>query len=99
MGPHRPHGRLRKLGPAAAFAMAALWSALAFAAGEMERQLQLEILINGERSGLIGTFVQRSDGTIAARRSELIEAGVKVPGSGQPDETVVLNALLGAKFH
>jgi outer membrane usher protein len=78
--------------------MASLCPALG-AAVEAERPLQLEILINGDKSGLIGTFVQRPDGTIAARRSELAEAGVKVPGSRAPNEIVVLNEWLGDKFH
>jgi outer membrane usher protein len=78
--------------------MASLCPALS-AAVEAERSLQLEILINGDKSGLIGTFVQRPDGTVAARRSELAESGVKVPGTGQPDEIIVVNEWLGNKFH
>jgi outer membrane usher protein len=98
MGPFTRHSPIRASCAGVAFAIASLFPALS-AAIDAERPLQLEILINGDKSGLIGTFVERPDGTIAARRSELAEAGVKVPGTGQPDEIVTLNEWLGSKFH
>ena len=67
----------------------------ASAATEGARPLQLEILINGDKTGLLGSFLQLPDGTLAARRSELVEAGVKVPGAGQPDDVIVLNDAAG----
>ena len=78
--------------------MFALRAAAGSIATEGARPLQLEILINGDKTGLLGTFLQFPDGNIAARRSELVDAGVKVPGSGQPDDVVVLNDVLGDKF-
>ncbi len=78
--------------------MIALRAGAALATTEGARPLQLEITINGDKTGVLGSFLQLADGTIAARRSELVEVGVKVPGSGQPDELVVLNELLGDKF-
>jgi outer membrane usher protein len=80
------------------FAMVGLWGGVGSAATEGGRPLQLDILINGDKTGLLGSFLQLPNGNIAARRSELVEAGVKVPGSGQPDDLVVLEELLGEKF-
>src|SRR5712675_8470 len=89
---------VRKSLAAAALAMAGLWVGAASATTEGARPLQLDILINGDKVGLLGSFLQLPDGRIAARRSELIEAGVKIPGAGQSDELIVLNELLGDKF-
>jgi outer membrane usher protein len=81
----------------AVLAMAGLWAGIAAAATEGGQPLQLDILINGDKTGLLGSFVQLPNGNIAARRSELTEAGVKIPGAGQPDDIVVLKDLLGDK--
>jgi len=82
----------------AVLAMLGLWAGIAAAATEGGLPLQLDILINGDKTGLLGSFVQLPNGDIAARRSELVEAGVKAPGPGQPDDLVVLKDLLGDKF-
>jgi outer membrane usher protein len=82
----------------AVFATVGLWAGIASAATEGGRPLQLEVLINGDKTGLLGSFLQLPDGSLAARRSELIEAGVKIPGSGHPDDLVALSELLGEKF-
>jgi outer membrane usher protein len=89
---------VRKSLAVAVFATVGLWAGIASAATEGGRPLQLEVLINGDKTGLLGSFLQLADGSLAARRSELIEAGVKIPGSGQPDDLVVLSELLGEKF-
>jgi outer membrane usher protein len=82
-----------------AFAMIALRPGAGSAATEEgARPLQLDISIGGDKVGQVGSFLQLADGSIAAHRSELIEAGVKVPGSGPPDELIVLNELLGDRF-
>jgi outer membrane usher protein len=75
-----------------------LYGQAAAASLEGAQPLQLDILINGDKTGLLGSFLQLTNGDIAARRAELIEAGVKVPGTGDPAEVVVLNELLGDKF-
>ena len=80
------------------FAMVGAWSDIGAAAPDGGPPLQLEIQINGDKTGQLGSFLQLPDGTIAARRSELVEAGVKIPGSGPPDDLVVLKELLGEKF-
>jgi len=82
----------------AVFATVALRAGAGSATTEGARPLQLEIQINGDKTGLLGSFLQLPDGNIAARRSELVEAGIKVPGSGQPEDVVVLNELLRDKF-
>jgi outer membrane usher protein len=82
----------------AVLATVGLWAGVGSAATDGGRPLQLEVLINGDKTGLLASFLQLPDGTLAARRSELTESGVKIPGSGQPDDLVVLNELLGDKF-
>jgi outer membrane usher protein len=57
------------------------------------RQLQLEVYINDAPTGLIGTFTQLADLRMSARRAELTEAGIKVPGSGNGDELIVIENL------
>jgi outer membrane usher protein len=98
MEPRPRHNHVRKSLAVAVFAVIALRASAGLATTEGARPLQLEIVINGDKSGLLGSFLQLPDGNIAARRSELVEAGVKVPGSGQPDDVVVLNDLLGDRF-
>jgi outer membrane usher protein len=78
--------------------MMGLRGGAAATAPEGAQPLQLDILINGDKTGLLGSFLQLADGNIAARRAELIEAGVKVPGSGDPDDIVVLKEALGDRF-
>ena len=92
------HSYVRDSLAAAVFALVGLWAGAASAAIEGAQPLQLDILINGDKTGLLGSFLQLPDGKIAARRAELIEAGVKVPGSGNPDDVIVLNETLGDKF-
>jgi hypothetical protein len=57
-------------------------------AAEESRQLQLEVHVNDASARLIGSFTQLPDRRIAARRAELAEIGLKVPGSGSGDELV-----------
>jgi outer membrane usher protein len=95
----RRHSHVCRSLAVAAFAIIALRStAGATATEEGARPLQLDISIGGDRIGQLGSFLQLADGSIAAHRSELVEAGVKVPGPGQPDELIVLNELLGDRF-
>src|ERR1700689_5892740 len=98
MEPRRRPSHVRKSLALAIFAMIVLRAGAGFSATEGARPLQLEILINGDKTGLLGSFLLLADGNIAARRSELVEAGVKVPGSGKPDDVIVLNELLAGKF-
>jgi outer membrane usher protein len=68
------------------------------AIGDGARPLQLEVLINGETTGLLASFLLLPDGRIAARRSELVESGLKVPGTGAPDDLVVLGDIVPGHF-
>jgi hypothetical protein len=99
MEPRRRPSHVRKSLALAIFAMIVLRAGAGFSATEGARPLQLEILINGDKTGLLGSFLLLADGNIAARRSELVEAGVKVPGSGKLDDVIVLNELLAGKFN
>jgi outer membrane usher protein len=99
MGRRRRHSHICRSLAVAVFAVIALRTGAASAATEDgARPLQLDITIGGEKTGLLGSFLQLTDGSIAAHRSELVEAGVKVPGSGPPEELIVLNELLGDRF-
>ncbi|HLH95969.1 MAG TPA: fimbria/pilus outer membrane usher protein [Xanthobacteraceae bacterium] len=98
MRSHPRHKCVRNLVSAAATAVA-LWAWPAHASAiDGAEPLQLDILINGSKTGLLGSFFKLPNGKIAARRSELTEARIKVPGSGAPEEIVVLDDLLGDKY-
>jgi outer membrane usher protein len=62
------------------------------------RQLQLEVYINDAPTGLIGSFTQLADLRMSARRAELTEAGIKIPGSGNGDEPIVIENLPGVAY-
>ena len=64
----------------------------------MEHPLQLEVVINQATTGLIGNFVQLADGRFAARRSELTELGIQVPGMGSAEQRVVLESIQGCSY-
>lgn len=60
------------------------------------RELQLLVLVNGERTGLFESFVfDPQTSRLAARRRDLTEAGVKTP-NGAPEERINLDSLPGA---
>ena len=60
--------------------------------------LQLEIFIDDRPARLIGSFTRLPDGRMASRRAELREAGVEVPGSGGPEDQVVLESVPGLAY-
>ena len=99
MEPGRRHSHVRGSLAAVAVAMIVLRAGTAAAASEAGAQpLQLDISIGGDKVGLVGLFLLLADGRIAAHRSDLAEARIKVPGSGPPDELIVLSELLGDRF-
>lgn len=63
------------------------------AAAGAGRPLQLDVTINGQPAGLIGSFVELADGRIAAKRNELEELGIHATGSGAAEEPVPLDAV------
>lgn len=76
--------------------LASTWGGVSVVHGE-DLPLQLEVDINGTPSGLIGSFVKRDDGRIAATRSELVEIGLEPPKRAQGD-LVALDDLPGVSY-
>jgi outer membrane usher protein len=66
-------------------------------AAEGTRPLQLEVFINDQPTNLIGSFVELKDRRIAARRTELVELGLKVP-EGDANALVALDDLVGVVY-
>ncbi len=60
--------------------------------------LQVEVLIDGYKINLVAGFVKLADGGLAAARSELAEIGIKVPGSGKPEEQIALSSIVGLTY-
>src|SRR6266849_3078266 len=95
--PHRPRAEVQFFLLAVTLAVALPRPSGAAAADET-RQLQLEVYINDVSTRLIGAFTQLPDRRIAARRAELAEVGVKVPGSGSGDDLIVVEDLANAAY-
>jgi outer membrane usher protein len=85
------------------FAVLALVLVLGFTAGparadEAGRPMQLEAVLNGVPTQLIGAFVMRDDGHLAARRQELVDIGLNPRGDASPDRVVILDDLFGLSY-
>ena len=78
--------------------MLALVAAGPVAAGDDGRPVQLEVILNGNATQLIGAFAMLEDQRIAARRQELQELGLNPPGDAAPDKLVVLDDLFGLSY-
>ena len=78
--------------------LALSFSAARVAADEAGRQLQLEVLVNGTETHLIGSFVLLGDRRIAVRRAELEEIGLSPRGYKSPEELIVLDDLTGLSY-
>jgi len=72
--------------------------AVAPAAASADAPMQLEVIVNGHPTQLIGAFVLRPDKRIASRRSELEELGINPPGHDAPDTLIVLDDLPGLAY-
>lgn len=59
------------------------------------QKLQLEVFIEGHSTNLIAEILRSPDGRFAARRSELREVGVAVPGSGKDDDVIAFETIPG----
>lgn len=57
--------------------------------------LHVEIRIDGTSTNLIAQVFRNAYGQFSAKRSELKEVGVLVPGSGRPEDIVALDAVPG----
>ena len=80
-----------------------LMLALGLAAGrvgaeEVVRQLQLEVVVNGSPTKLIGAFIMLEDRRIAVRRQELEEIGLNPRGYASPDKLIMLDDLPGLSY-
>jgi outer membrane usher protein len=60
--------------------------------------LQLEVFINQAPTHLIGAFDLIQGRKIAAKRAELEEIGLKPRGYASPDQTIVLDELVGLSY-
>src|SRR5262249_48089771 len=67
-------------------------------AADESQKFQLEVFINETPTTLVGTFTRLADHRFAATRAELAELGVKAPGTGEPDEQIVIDDLPGVTF-
>jgi outer membrane usher protein len=65
---------------------------------EAQGALQLEVLLNGKPIGLIGSFHQGAKGELSAKRKELEELHLKVPGQFAADDEVPLTSLPGVSY-
>lgn len=62
-------------------------------AAEEPVALQLEVLLRGQSTNLVASFMQLPDGTFAATRAELKELGIVAPGEGEPDALLRLDEI------
>ena len=60
--------------------------------------LQLEVSINGHKSGYVAAFTLFEDGKIASTRGELAELGIAAEGTGPPEKEVILNDMQGLTY-
>ena len=63
-----------------------------------ERRLQLEVFVNEERIGLIGSFLLLDDGRMAVRENELQDLGIKAISPKAVDDLVILDALPDIRY-
>src|SRR5579872_4400675 len=60
--------------------------------------LQLDVVINGVRADMIGSFTLFDGGRIGATRRELADVGLDVGGPGAPGELIMLDDVAGVKY-
>ena len=75
-----------------------LGAALVTAPVKADVPLQLEVMVNGRPSGLIGSFVQDAKGKLSAQGKELEALHLKAPEQFKPDDEVPLSALPGVSY-
>lgn len=62
------------------------------------RAMQLEVILNGTPTKLIGAFTMLDSGRLASTRQELEEIGINARGNSAPAELVVLDTLFGLSY-
>ncbi|MBS0531491.1 MAG: fimbrial biogenesis outer membrane usher protein, partial [Proteobacteria bacterium] len=81
-------------------AVGALWLGIVAHAKAAELQrLQLEVLINGAPTNLIGSFVRDWDGRIGATPAELETIGIRVGRNERQSQVIFLDNLPGIRYH
>jgi outer membrane usher protein len=60
--------------------------------------LQLEVYVNGVRTGLIATFLQANDRSLSVTAGELTELGIRPPKGANAEDRVELNRLAGLSY-
>lgn len=90
--------RRGSISKASVIAMIFFALALAPELAAAEGPLQLEVLINGQPIGLIGSFHQDARGKLSAKRAELEELHLKVPDRFEPQDNVALADLPGVSY-
>jgi len=60
--------------------------------------MQLEVILNGNPTQLIGSFIMRPDRRLAARVEELEELGIKPRDTAKPNNLVALDDLSGLSY-
>lgn len=80
-------------------AVGALWLGIVADAKAAELQrLQLEVLINGAPTNLIGSFVRDGEGRIGAAPTELETIGIRVDRNTRQSQVVFLDSLPGIRY-
>lgn len=62
------------------------------------RPMQLEVILNGTPTKLIGAFTMLEGNRLAATRQELLELGLNPRGYASPGELVVFDQVLGLSY-
>jgi outer membrane usher protein len=62
------------------------------------RPMQLEVILNGTPTKLIGTFTMLEGNRLAATRQELLELGLNPRGYASPGDLVVLDQVFGLSY-
>ena len=62
------------------------------------RPMQLEVVLNGNPTKLIGSFSMLDGNRLAATRQELQELGLDPRGYTSPDQVVVLDEVFGVSY-
>ena len=62
------------------------------------RPMQLEVILNGTPTKLIGTFTMLDGNRLAATRQELQEIGLDPRGYASPAQLVVLDQVFGLSY-
>jgi len=80
------------------FAFVLSCAAMPARAQDAGRPMQLEVVLNGNPTKLIGSFSMLDGNRLAATRQELRELGLDPRDSAAPDQVVVLDEMFGVSY-